>query len=184
LNEQVLSRGWVSGPYATRLEAHAVWTFTEVQVGKSSPRSRRGWRLSPGFQPISANLKRGPWVGEWPLCRRGRLIVATRCLGSDAESPVPEGRSKSLSVPLSVPEIFVLETEFIPLQKPHVFLLKGMLASNLSRDPLNRLAGTGLPACVGLLGQIPRLHLRTAHRLEAYATLIFRTLEGISRSHP
>jgi hypothetical protein len=29
----------------------------------------------------------------------------------DAESPVPEGRSKSLSVP----EIFVLETEFMPL---------------------------------------------------------------------
>jgi hypothetical protein len=30
------------------------------------------------------------------------------------------------------------------LQKAQVFLLKGMLASNLSRDPFNRPAGTGL----------------------------------------
>ena len=34
--------------------------------------------------------------------------------------PVPEGRSKSLSVP----EIFVAETELMPLQKRQVFLLK------------------------------------------------------------
>ena len=31
----------------------------------------------------------------------------------DARGPVPEGRSKSLSVP----QIFVVETEFMPLQK-------------------------------------------------------------------
>jgi hypothetical protein len=37
--------------------------------------------------------------------------AGTKCLFSDAESPVPEGRSKSLSVP----EIFVVETEFMPL---------------------------------------------------------------------
>src|SRR5271165_2390372 len=34
--------------------------------------------------------------------------------------PVPEGRPKSLSVP----EIFVVETELMPLQKRYVFLLK------------------------------------------------------------
>jgi hypothetical protein len=30
----------------------------------------------PGFQPISANLMRGPSMGEWLLSRRDRLIVA------------------------------------------------------------------------------------------------------------
>ena len=34
------------------------------------------------------------------------------------KDPVPEGRSKSLSVP----EIFVVETELMPLQKRQVFL--------------------------------------------------------------
>jgi hypothetical protein len=53
--------------------------------------------------------------------------------------PVPEGRLKSSSVP----EIFVVETGFLPLYKPKVFLLKGMLASNLSRDPFNCSTGTG-----------------------------------------
>jgi hypothetical protein len=38
--------------------------------------------------------------------------------------PVPEGRSKSLSVPLSVPEIFVVETELMPLQKRWLLLLQ------------------------------------------------------------
>jgi hypothetical protein len=51
-----------------------------------------------------------------------------------AIAPVPEGRSKSLSVP----EIFVVA------RNVRYFLLKGMLASNLSRDPFNRPAGTGL----------------------------------------
>ena len=36
---------------------------------------------------------------------------ALKCLGSDAERPVPEGRPKSLAVP----EIFVVVTEFMPL---------------------------------------------------------------------
>jgi hypothetical protein len=56
---------------------------------------------------------------------------------------------------LSVPEIFVAETKprhgqatarrmLMPLEKIQVFLLKGMLASNLSRDPFNRPAETGL----------------------------------------
>jgi hypothetical protein len=40
-------------------------------------------------------------------------------------------------------EILVVETEFMPLWKRSVFLLKGMLASHLSRDPFNRPAGTG-----------------------------------------
>ena len=43
---------------------------------------------------------------------------------ANRETPVPEGRPKSLSVPLSVPEIFVVETELMPLQKRYVFLLK------------------------------------------------------------
>ena len=51
----------------------------------------------------------------------------------------PEGRSKSLSVP----EIFVVETDFMWLWKRRIFLLKGMLASSLSRNPFNRPAGTG-----------------------------------------
>ena len=63
-------------------------------------------------------------MGEWLLSRRDRLIVArhpgTKCLGSDAERPRLEGRSKSLSVP----QIVVVETELMPLQKRQVFLLK------------------------------------------------------------
>jgi hypothetical protein len=35
------------------------------------------------------------------------IVAGTKCLGSDAESPVPEGRPKSSSVP----QIFVVETE-------------------------------------------------------------------------
>ncbi len=58
-------------------------------------------------------------------------------------APVPEGRSKGRSHCQS--QIYlVVETEFMPLLKPQVFLLKGMLASNLSRDPFNRPAGTRL----------------------------------------
>jgi hypothetical protein len=44
------------------------------------------------------------------LSRRDRLIVARHEVpGNDVERPVPEGRSKSWS------EIFVVETEFMPL---------------------------------------------------------------------
>jgi hypothetical protein len=42
--------------------------------------------------------------------------------------PVPEGRSKSWS------EVFVVETELMPLENARYPELKGMLASNLSRD--------------------------------------------------
>ena len=71
-------------------------------------------------------------MGEWLLSRRDRLIVARHeCLGSDAERPRPEGRPKSLSVP----QIFVVETEprheqatarrmLMPLQKRQVFRWK------------------------------------------------------------
>src|ERR1700722_3168180 len=74
-------------------------------------------------------------MGEWLLSRRDRLIVARHEVpGSDAErTPVPEGRSKSLSVP----QIFVFETEprheqatarrmFLPLQKRQGLLLKSL----------------------------------------------------------
>jgi hypothetical protein len=32
--------------------------------------------LAQGFNPISANLRRSPSMGEWLLSRRDRLIVA------------------------------------------------------------------------------------------------------------
>ena len=49
--------------------------------------------------------------------------------------PVPEGRSKSLSVP----QIFVVETELMPLQKRQVFLLKssGPMMFDLILDVMN-----------------------------------------------
>ena len=52
--------------------------------------------------------------------------------------PVPEGRSKSLSVP----EIFVVETELMPLQKRQVFLLKssGPMMFDLILDGMNGFA--------------------------------------------
>jgi hypothetical protein len=100
-------------------------------------------------------------MGEWLLSRRDRLIVArheyvfrrlrhthtgTKCLGSDAEKPRPEGRSKSWSVP----QIFVGETEprheqatarrmLMPLQKRQVFLWKssGPMMFDLILDGMN-----------------------------------------------
>src|SRR5271165_1424255 len=58
---------------------------------------------------------------------------------ANRETPVPEGRPKSLSVPLSVPEIFVVETELMPLQKRYVFLLKssGPMVFDLILDVMN-----------------------------------------------
>ena len=52
---------------------------------------------------------------------------------------VPEGRPKSWSVPGSVPEIFVVETELMPLQKRYVFLLKssGPMVFDLILDVMN-----------------------------------------------
>jgi len=49
--------------------------------------------------------------------------------------PVPEGRSKSLSVP----QIFVVETELMPLQKRQVFLWKssGPMMFDLILDVMN-----------------------------------------------
>ena len=48
-------------------------------------------------------------MGEWLLSRRDSLIVARHEVPGYGcrEAPVPEGRSKSLSVP----QIFVVETE-------------------------------------------------------------------------
>ena len=56
------------------------------------------------------------------------------------KGPVPEGRSKSLSVP----EIFVVENGVHAALETPGISVKGMLASNLSRDPFNRPAGTEL----------------------------------------
>jgi len=61
-------------------------------------------------------------MGEWLLSRRDRLIVARHevpGLGC-REGSVPEGRPKSLSVP----KIFVVGTELMPIQKHQVLLLK------------------------------------------------------------
>jgi hypothetical protein len=54
-------------------------------------------------------------MGEWLLSRRDRLIVARHEVPgvSMQKGPVPDGRLKSLSVP----QIFVVETELMPLQK-------------------------------------------------------------------
>jgi hypothetical protein len=61
------------------------WTFGGCHDGKFLPEGVGG--LSPGFNSISANLMRGPWVDEWLLSRRDRLIVARHeCLDSDTES--------------------------------------------------------------------------------------------------
>jgi hypothetical protein len=81
-------------------------------------------------------------MGEWLLSAEGQVdrSQARSAWVAIQRAPVPEGRSKSLSIP----EIFVVETEFMPLSKRRVFLLKGMLASNLSRDRFNRPAGTRL----------------------------------------
>jgi hypothetical protein len=60
----------------------------------------------------------------------------------NCEVPVPEGRLKSLSAP----EIFVVETELLPLQKRQVLLFKSsgpMIKSSLM-NAFNRPAGTGL----------------------------------------
>src|SRR5271165_1872036 len=51
------------------------------------------------------------------------------------KDPVPEGRPKSWSVP----EIFVVETELMPLQERYVFLLKssGPMVFDLILDVMN-----------------------------------------------
>ena len=51
------------------------------------------------------------------------------------KDPVPEGRSK----PLSVPQTFVVDTELMPLQKREVFLLKssGPMVFDLILDVMN-----------------------------------------------
>ena len=56
---------------------------------------------------------------ECILSRRDSLIVARYEVPGYRyrNTPVPKGRSKSLSVPLSVPEISIVETELMPLQK-------------------------------------------------------------------
>ena len=61
------------------------------------------------LQKLPTDSQRGPdWV-EGLFVPEGQLIVARHEVpGSDAETSVPEGRPKSLSVP----EIFVLGTEF------------------------------------------------------------------------
>ena len=75
-------------------------------------------------------------MGEWHLSRRDNLIVARHEVpGSDAEVPVPKGRSKSLSVP----QILIVETELMPLQKRQVLLLEssGPMMFDLILDVMN-----------------------------------------------
>ena len=91
-------------------------------------------KYSPGLSPISAKI----------LCGASMAFVAEgQADSSQARSawvamqrgPVPEGRSKSLSVP----QIFVVETELMPLQKRQVFLLKssGPMMFDLILDVMN-----------------------------------------------
>jgi hypothetical protein len=51
-------------------------------------------------------------MGEWLLSRRDRQ-PGTKCLGSDAERPRPGGTVEGIVTP----QIFVVETELMPLQK-------------------------------------------------------------------
>ena len=62
--------------------------------------------LSQEFQPINADSMRGASMVEWFLSRRDGTIVARhevpgwRCRDAEMQrDPVPEGRSKALSVP-------------------------------------------------------------------------------------
>jgi hypothetical protein len=79
-------------------------------------------------------------MGEWPFVPEGQAdsSQARRCLGSDA-SPRPGGTV----------EVIVSPRDICRRDGVHVasetlgFLLKGMLACNLSRDPFNLPAGTG-----------------------------------------
>jgi hypothetical protein len=66
-----------------------------------------------GFNPISANLMRSPFDGRMAFVPEGQAhsSQARSAWVAMQRAPVPEGRSKSLSVP----EIFVVETEFMPL---------------------------------------------------------------------
>jgi hypothetical protein len=81
-------------------------------------------------------------MGEWLLSQRGRLIVARHEVPgcSDAERPRPEGTVEVIVSPTNFclrNEVHAgLETLGIPVER--------MLASNPSRDPFNRPAGTGL----------------------------------------
>jgi hypothetical protein len=99
-----------------------------------------GWAI-PRVETISANRTRGPWVGEWLLSRRDRLIVA--------RYEVPGYRCRELR-PGGTVEVIVSPRDICPRNRVHAaletpgILLKGMLTSNLSRDPFNRPAGTGL----------------------------------------
>jgi hypothetical protein len=99
-----------------------------------------GWAI-PRVETISANRTRGPWVGEWLLSRRDRLIVARH--------EVPGKRCRELR-PGGTVEVIVSPRGICPRNRVHAALetpgtlSKGMLASNLSRDPFNRPAGTRL----------------------------------------
>jgi hypothetical protein len=76
--------------------------------------SRKGQKDSArSFNPINANLTRDPFDGRMAFVPEGH---ADRSQAQSAwvamqRTPVPEGRSKSWSVP----EIFVVETEFMPV---------------------------------------------------------------------
>jgi hypothetical protein len=72
--------------------------------------------LMPFQNPGNANLMRGASIGARSSSRRDSTIVARHEVPGLAmqRGPVPEGRSKSLAVP----EIFVVETELVPLQNP------------------------------------------------------------------
>ena len=51
--------------------------------------------LSPGFQPISADLMRGAWMGEWFVSEGLPNSSQARSAWLECEDPVPKGRSKA-----------------------------------------------------------------------------------------
>jgi hypothetical protein len=76
LEAKIVSKNKSSGQFDTRCdEFHDVlWGYApEEAVPGRDKNTRVDVR---GFNPISANLMRGPSMGEWLLSRRDRLIVA------------------------------------------------------------------------------------------------------------
>jgi hypothetical protein len=89
----------------------ATWPEAELAVG-----------LSPGFQPHERddNCETLRWAMAFVPEGQADRSQARSAWVAMQRGPVPEGRSK----PLSVPQKFVVETELMPLQKRQALLLK------------------------------------------------------------
>ena len=74
-----------------------------------------------GWKPISVNLIKGLGMYFVPEGQHDSSQVRSAWVAIEKD-PVPEGRSKLLSVP----EIFVVETELTPLQKRQILLFTSL----------------------------------------------------------